>query len=80
MWWLAAHTIALFSVATMSLAMVFYTLFVAYINGREFPSGPLGYLALPKLDVVEGISISVVQVNQWLIDGLLVSPMLNSAT
>ena len=77
MWWLAAHTIALFSVATMALAMGFFLLLVAYIKGREFPgvsSGPFSYLGLRKFDVVESISGSVIQVNQWLVDGLLVSP------
>ena len=77
MWWLAAHTITLFSVATMALAMGFFLLLVAYIKGREFPgvsSGPFSYLGLRGFDVVESISGSVIQANQWLVDGLLVSP------
>ena len=85
-WWLAAHTVALFSVATTALAMNFFLLLVAYINGREFrgPSnvypGPFIYLLRPKFYTVESIAGSANQVNQWLVDGLLVSPMLNSAT
>ena len=83
-WGLVAHTVALFSVATMSLAIDLFFLSVAYIDAREFPgadglpSGPLGYLVLPKFLVLASISNSVIQVNQWLVDGLLVSPMLKS--
>ena len=84
-WGLIAHTVALFSVATVCNAIGLFLLPVAYTNGREFPgvddlpSGPFGYLMLPKLVVVETISNSAIQVNQWLVDGLMVSPMLNPA-
>ena len=85
-WGLVAHTVALFSVMTAGSAIGLFLLPVGYINGREFPglggiaSGPLGYLALPKFVMVSGISDAAIQVNQWLVDGFLVSPMLNSAT
>ena len=84
-WGLVAHTVALFSVATMCLALDLFLLPVSYINGRVFPGGdgiipgPLGYQAVSKLAMIGGISCSGVQVNQWLVDGLLVSSMLNSA-
>ena len=85
-WGLVAHTVALFSVATVCNAIGLFLLPVAYTNAREFPgtdglpSGPFGYLMLPKLVVVETISNSVIQVNQWLVDGLMVRPTLNPAT
>ena len=85
-WGLIAHTVAMFSVATIPLAIVLFVLSAAYINGREFvdtdgvPLGPLGYLSLPKFYVAGIVTDSGVEVNQWLADGLLVSPTLNSAT
>ena len=85
-WWLVAHTVAMFSVATMSLAITLFFVPVAYINAREFSgtddlvSGPVGYMFLPKFVMVASISNSAVPMNQWLVDGLLASPMLNSAT
>ena len=85
-WGLLVHTAALFSFSTMSLAIGLFFLSAAYIDAREFsgvddlPSGPYGYLGLPKFVVFAGISDSVTPVNQWLIDGLLASPMLNSVT
>ena len=81
--WLAAHTVALFSVATTGFVIGFFFFSVAYINARDFsgvddlPSGPTGYMMLPKFIVVASISDSTIQVNQWLVDGLLVSSMLN---
>ena len=86
-WGIVAHTVALFSVLMVSFATGLVSFLVIYMNAREFPGTddwpmePLGYLLdLPKFVAVASISSSVIQVNQWLIDGLLVSPMLNSAT
>ena len=77
-WGLVAHTVALFSIATISVATGLYVLSASYIDGREFPGargltpGPFGYELLPKFTAISIVSNSVVQVNQWLVDGLLV--------
>ena len=83
-WGLTAHTVAMFCVVTMSVAVGLYPLPVSYINNREFPGnddappGPYGYGFLPKFTPVTVAANSAIQVNQWLVDGLLVRLMLNS--
>lgn len=86
-WGLVAHTVALFSIETISVAIGLYELSASYIDGREFPGtrglrtpGPFGYELLPKFTAISIVSTSVVQVNQWLFDGLLVSSALEIAT
>ena len=85
-WGLLAHTLALFLTSTVAVATGLYILPLSYINAREFPGGngvppgPYGYQWLPKFLAITIISDSAVQVNQWLVDGLLVSSVLNSAT
>ena len=81
-----AHTVALFSVATTSFVAGIYLFPISYIDDREFPGvdggtpGPFGYVYLPRFLAVRCVSDASVLVNQWLVDGLLVSPTLNSAT
>ena len=83
---LPAHTVALFLVTSTSVALSLYGLEESYINGREYPGGdgippgPYGYQYLPQFLVVRFMSDSAVQMNQWLVDGLLVSSTPNSAT
>ena len=85
-WGLVGSIVALMSVATMSFVMGLWFLSVGYINNRGFPGGglelpgPLGYMWLSKFTTFAVIANSGYQVNQWLVDGLLVSPMLDSAT
>ena len=85
-WGLVAHTVALFSVATISFSINLSSFLVVYMDSRklprtdDWPLKPPGYLMIPNFIVVATISHSVIQMNQWLIDGLMVSPMLNSAT
>jgi hypothetical protein len=83
-WRLVAHTVALFSVETIGFAYSLCLLSAGYINNREFPAGPLVH-AVPRRDhpelvVIASIINSTIPVNQWLVDGLLVSPVLNTAT
>ena len=79
-------TVALLSVATTSFVIGLWFEPMAYINNREFPGGdleapgPMGYTWLRKWTALAVISDSGYQVNQWLVDGLLVSPMLDSVT
>ena len=78
-WGLAVHTIAIFSLATMSFAVEFDLGSIIFVSNREFPgndefpSGPFGYLYTFRGN---GILIPIALVfplNQWLADGLLVS-------
>ena len=85
-WGLVGSTVALISVATASFVMGLWFQPIAYINNREFPGGdleapgPMGYMWLRKWTTMATISNAAYQVNQWLVDGLLVSPMQDSAT
>ena len=85
-WGLLAHTVALFLVTSTSVALTLYGLEESYINGREYtggdgiPPGPYGYQYLPEFVAVRFVTDSAVQMNQWLVDGLLVSSTPNSAT
>ena len=84
-WGLVAHTVALFANATVSIAIGYYILSESYINDREFPGGdglppgPTGYWWIPKFVPLVTVASSVIQLNQWLVDGLLVSSTPNSA-
>ena len=83
-WALVAHTVALFSFLTLPFGIVFNWLSIEYINNREFPGndefppGPLGYDYLLSLGATSTVFNAMFPLNQWLADGLLVSPILNS--
>ena len=82
-WGLVVHSAALFLNATVSLAIGLYILSLSYIDDREFPGadgqppGPFGYGWPPQFTALNVISASLIPVNQWLVDGLLVSSALN---
>jgi hypothetical protein len=81
---LVAHTIALFLFLTISFGIDFNYLSIEYINNREFPGynefppGPAGYDDLLSLKATTTVFDIMFPLNQWLADGLLVSPILNS--
>ena len=82
-WALVAHTILMFSFATI------YTVGAiapsGYIDEREFPGndesppGPFGYELSLYAQPVSALPNSMFYPNQWLADGLLVSSMSTSA-
>ena len=80
-WALVAHTIALFSFLTIPVGIELNNLFIDYINNREFPGndefppGPLGYTGLLNLKATTTVFDAMFPLNQWLADGLLVSPI-----
>ena len=86
-WPLVAHTVAMFSILTVSIGLYLDTQSVAYIDDRNTPqagdddllsAGPGIYrefLYSKANGVVLNIMISL---NAWLADGLLVSPAFNS--
>lgn len=72
-WGFVIHTVATFSIATISAATNLNAQSVSYIDAREFPTGPLGFQTFahsPALIIVPGFTFIL---NQWLADGLLVS-------
>lgn len=78
-WGLVAHTLAMFSVATITIGTGLNLQSHAYIDNREFFSsngsvpGPYGYKQLVYTKPISLIPNNMFQVNQWLADGLLVS-------
>ena len=83
---LIAYTVALFSFSTMSLAVGRDLLSTVYIDIRNFPGtkgyppGPIGGTIIFSANAVRITLITFPgPVNQWLSDGLLVSPISNSA-
>ena len=83
-WALVAHTLALFLFLTIPVGISFDDLSIEYIDNREFPSrvkyppGPIGYNDLLGLKATTTVLDAMFPLNQWLADGLLVSPILNS--
>ena len=74
---LVAHTVALFLFLTIPFGTEFDYLSNEYINNREFPPGPIGYDGLLSLKASTTVLNAMFPLNQWLADGLLVSPILN---
>ena len=83
-WALVAHTIALFLFLTIPVGIELNNLFIDYINNREFPGndefppGPIGYDDLLNTKATTIVFTAMFPLNQWLADGLLVSPISNS--
>ena len=83
-WALVAHTVALLSFLTIPFGTGFEYLSTEYINNREFPGddefppGPIGYDFLLALKASATVFHAMFPLNQWLADGLLVSPVLHS--
>lgn len=84
-WVLVAHSVALFSFLTVTVAMDRYWASAMYIDGREFPGtdgtppGPVGY-DFAYFNAAPSITIyyAMFPLNQWLADGLLVCSILIS--
>ena len=79
-WGLAFYTVAMFSVVTIQTAMNLNITSIAYIDNRGFPGtselppGPYGYesfIAAGALNVIPNVMFVL---NDWLADGLMVSP------
>ena len=80
-WALVAHTVVLLLVLTISDGIGFDYLPIEYINNREFPGndespwpGPIGYDDLLAFNATTTVFYAMFPLNQWLADGLLVSP------
>ena len=83
-WARVVHIVALFLFLTIPFGIGFYRLSIEYINNREFPGndifspGPTGYNDLLQLNAGTTFANAMFPLNQWLADGLLVSPILSS--
>ena len=83
-WGFVAHTTAMFSFMTIYIVTGIYILLTAYIDNRGFhgvdslPPGPVGdrlFLYHKSIGIVPQVMFIL---NNWLADGLLVSPVLAS--
>ena len=81
-WGLVSYTVATFLIATVGTAMNLDSQSVSYVNHREFPGvegrlppGPLAYqvfITPSAIGIIPSVSFLL---NNWLADGLLVSPV-----
>jgi hypothetical protein len=74
-WGLVIHTTAMFSIVTVATAVGLYSQSLAYIDNREFTSGPTGAKFIVS-KAFYTVPYVMFQVNQWLADGLLVGSAL----
>ena len=84
-WGFLIHTVVIFLSITISCAIEGTRRSNAYIDNREYPGvdnvfypGPLGYRDFTGTGTVETIEYLAFPLNQWLIDGLLVSAISSS--
>ena len=86
-WSLVAHTVAMFSVATVDTAFNFDLQSICYIDNRNFSGvsgvllpGPFSYQQFIYSDAINVIPNIMFLLNTCLADGLLVGSVSNSAT
>lgn len=75
-WGLVAHTAAMFSVLTVDAAISFDVQSLSYIDNREAPGGPEGYLWLTLSDAITIVPHVMFYLNTCLTDGFLVGSQL----
>lgn len=82
-WALIAHTVAMLTFLTIPVGIDLSTLFILYINNRDFPGrgeyppGPLGYDVVLNSNATSTVLFVMPSLNQWLADGLLVGSVSN---
>jgi hypothetical protein len=82
-WGLVAHTVAMFSFVTIYTAVVLNIQSISFTDNRGFPGrdddsgplppGPIGYQLLIHSTPIGILPTPMLVLNNWLIDGLLVS-------
>jgi len=76
-WGLASYTVIMFSLVTVYMATRLHVISVSYIDNRNYPDGPYSYLVDMSSGAV-GLAYRITfRLNNWLADGLLVSPLLD---
>ena len=78
-WGLVSYTAIMFSLATVCIGMNLHILSISYIDNRDFPIGPYGYAGSIYFNAINTIPNVAFCLNNWLADGLLVSPLFNVA-
>ena len=77
-WPLVAHTVAMFSFATVSTMTGLYNGVISFLDARKFPGssgfppGPVGYIRLINYRAIGVVGNTPLLLNGWLADGLLV--------
>ena len=77
-WGLVLHTVTMFALMTISVAMGLNLQTISHVDNRgfpadgQFPPGPIGYKEFIYTKPISLIPNLVFQLNQWLADGLLV--------
>ena len=81
-WGLVSYTVVMFSILTVITAMNFNLFYITFIDNRQFPGivdsiapGPLGYNAYIAPMAISFLPDAMTVFNNWLADGLLVSPV-----
>ena len=80
-WGLVSYTVITFLIATVATVMNLDFQSVSYVDNREFPGvggvsppGPLAYQMSAPTSAISIVSNVSFPLNNWLADGLLVSP------
>lgn len=81
-WGLVSYTVVMFSLATILTAMNLHILSICFIDNREFyhpdsrglHPGPYGYFESVYYKAINIVPNTAFCLNNWLADGLLVSP------
>ena len=74
-WGLASYTVIMFSLATVYVAINAQVLSISYVDNRDFPGGPYIYQIAIAYEAISVIPRTAFRLNNWLADGLLVSPL-----
>ena len=81
-WGLVSYAVAMFSFVTIYTAMNLHILSISFIDNREFPGaeghvhpGPYGYFISIYYKAISVVPNAAFCLNNWLADGLLVSPL-----
>ena len=77
-WGLVAHTVAMFSSVTVYIGMNLNVHSISYVDNREYSNGPLIFQYTIFTKAIFAVPNFMLPLNQFLADGLLVSPILNS--
>ena len=72
-WGLVSYTLVTFSLATVFTAMNLHIQSISFIDNRNSPGGPHGYLQLRYYNAINVVPNTAFCVNNWFADGLLVS-------
>jgi len=76
-WGLASYTVIMFSLVTVYTATRLHMFSISYIDNRNFRDGPYSYMGDMSFGAIGLVYRVTFRLNNWLADGLLVSPLLD---